>query len=118
MASECSVKIDTRDSFWIVTDPTPLSEIHDIVFMSSLARLELQFRGGLQCDKDRPTLYTDKSAAFEDGQRRLDAREEARYSTDDRPCAWCGATPARNFDDPLCDKCAVNFYPPDPRSTK
>ena len=50
------------DEFWVVTDPTPHSEMIDILFQTSLQNLALQFKGGLTMDR-HPTIFTDKAEA-------------------------------------------------------
>ena len=60
---------DTR--FWIVTDPSSHStEIEDIFFETTIRGLELQFRGGLTCER-HPTLFTERGEAEEDARHRL-----------------------------------------------
>lgn len=50
------------DKIWIVTNPTPKSEIADILFSATMAELELQFRGGLGA-KDIVAVFTDECSA-------------------------------------------------------
>ena len=56
--------------FWVCLDPTPYSEIGDILFEASLQELELQFKGGLDMDRN-PTLFTDRKEASEEALGRL-----------------------------------------------
>ncbi|MHC5058695.1 MAG: DUF6894 family protein [Planctomycetota bacterium] len=60
------------DDLWVVVDPTPESQLEDIVFQASLRRLELQFRGGLTMDRN-PTLFTDENEARVEALGRLTA---------------------------------------------
>jgi hypothetical protein len=62
-----------QDKFWVVTDPTPESELGDILFEASLADLERQFRGGLKMESN-PTLFTEKGEAENEARARLIAR--------------------------------------------
>ena len=59
------------DTFWVVTDPSRVCEIADILFEASLASLERQFRGGLTAT-DNPTLFTDREEAEREAKARLD----------------------------------------------
>jgi len=67
------MKYGTDYKFWVVTDPTPHSELIDILFEASLRDLELQFKGGLSADHN-PTLFTEKSEAEREARKRLRAR--------------------------------------------
>lgn len=58
------------DDFWVVVDPTPESQLEDVVFRATLRRLELQFKGGLTMDRN-PTLFTDEKEAKVEGYGRL-----------------------------------------------
>jgi len=64
-----------HDKFWVVTDPTPVSTLTDILFETSLAGLERQIRGGLTI-ADNPTIFTD-------------------HAEDDRPADLGGDPPER-----------------------
>lgn len=64
------MKYGPHDTFWVVTDPTPLSELADILFQASLADLALQFKGGLTIEEN-PTLYTDETEARTEAIARL-----------------------------------------------
>ncbi|MCK6481659.1 MAG: hypothetical protein L6R43_16405 [Planctomycetes bacterium] len=63
-----------KDPFWMVTNPTPNSELVDICFETSLENLALQVKGGLSMDAD-PTLFTDRAEAEVEARCRLVARE-------------------------------------------
>ena len=64
------MKIGTDDKIWAVVDPTPQSELADVLFQTSLRDLELQFKGGLSAEKN-PTLFTDRAEAQAEAQARL-----------------------------------------------
>jgi hypothetical protein len=74
MAGETStdVRIGPEDRIYVVTDPTPRSELGDILSEGNLHDLELQFRGGLTCEQ-RPTIFTNHSEAEKDAKRRIAA---------------------------------------------
>ena len=65
-----------KDTFIIVTNPTPNSELADICFETSLENLALQLKGGLSMDAD-PTLFTDRAEAEVEAHCRLVAMETA-----------------------------------------
>ena len=71
------MRLGPDDEFWIVTDPTPESQMGDIVFEASLRRLELQFKGGLTMDRT-PTLFTDRKEAEIEAYGRLVAARAAK----------------------------------------
>jgi len=50
------------DALWVVTDPTCESEVGDILFEASLRKLDLQFKGGLDIERN-VTLFTERSEA-------------------------------------------------------
>lgn len=58
------------DRFWVVTDPTPESEIGDILFETDVRGFVLQVRGGLDEDR-RPTIFADRESAEADAMARL-----------------------------------------------
>ncbi len=60
------------DKLWVVTDPTRESEVDDILFEASLRRLALQFKGGLDIERN-VTLFTEKSEAEVEAFGRLTA---------------------------------------------
>ena len=57
------------DKFWMVTDPTPESEMGDICFETTLRSLALQLKGGLTIEQN-PTIFTDHDAAVAEASRR------------------------------------------------
>ena len=65
------------DDFWVVVDPTPESQLEDVVFRATLRRLELQFKGGLTMDRN-PTLFTDEKEAKVEGYGRLVAMRASK----------------------------------------
>lgn len=65
-----------EDRFWIVTNPSSVSEMGDILFECSLRELDLQFKGGLTMD-DNPTLFTDRKEAEAEARRRMIVRQAA-----------------------------------------
>jgi hypothetical protein len=72
-----SMRFGRDDKFWVVTDPTPESEMGDICFEASLCDLERQFKGGLTADHN-PTLFTDRREAEIEAFGRLVAMRAAR----------------------------------------
>jgi hypothetical protein len=58
------------DRLWVVVDPTPESQMEDVVFQASLRQIDLQFKGGLTMDRN-PTLFTDEKEAKVEGYGRL-----------------------------------------------
>jgi hypothetical protein len=64
------MKLNVHDRFWMVTDPTSLSELGDICFETSLADLVLQIKGGLEL-KENPTIFTAEDDARLEGRKRL-----------------------------------------------
>lgn len=62
------------DRIWIVTKPTPESEIVDILFSSTMDELELQFRGGLEA-KNIVAIYTEEPEARRIAEGQLLVRE-------------------------------------------
>ena len=66
------MRLNTDDTFWLVTDPTSLSELIDICFATTLRGLELQFRGGLTAAQNL-TLFTERAEAEREAGRRLQA---------------------------------------------
>jgi hypothetical protein len=58
------------DRFWVVTDPTPVSEIVDILFECDVPGFIRQVKGGLS-EQDHPTFYADRSSAEADALARL-----------------------------------------------
>ena len=64
------MKFNVHDKFWMVTDPTPVSELGDICFQTSLEDLVLQIKGGLEL-KENPTIFTAEDDARLEGRKRL-----------------------------------------------
>ena len=65
------------DKFWVVVDPTPESEMGDILFETSLRGLELQFKGGLTMAQN-PTIFSDQQEAKYEAFGRLTAMRAAQ----------------------------------------
>ncbi len=65
------------DTLWVVTDPTRESEVGDILFKASLRKLALQFKGGLDIERN-VTLFTEKSEAEVEAFGRLTAMRASR----------------------------------------
>ncbi len=65
------------DKFWVVVDPTPVSELGDILFETTLHGLELQFKGGLTMAQN-PTIFTDQQEAKYEAYGRLTAMRAAQ----------------------------------------
>ena len=59
-----------NDPFWVVTDPTRVSTLVDILFETTLAGLERQFRGGLTI-AENPTIFTDRAEAEAEARTRM-----------------------------------------------
>ncbi len=64
------MRFGPKDPFWVVTDPTPDSTLGDILFETTLAGLERQFKGGLTMDEN-PTIFTDREEAEQEARARL-----------------------------------------------
>ncbi len=71
------MRFGPNEKFWVVTDPTPVSELGDILFQASPRDLDLQFKGGLTMDQN-PTLFTEKAEAEAEAQARMVAARAAR----------------------------------------
>jgi hypothetical protein len=65
------------DKFWVVVDPTPVSELGDVLFESTIRGLELQFKGGLTMAQN-PTILTDEQEAKYEAFGRLTAMRAAQ----------------------------------------
>lgn len=65
------------DKFWVVVDPTPVSELGDVLFETTVRGLELQFKGGLAMAQT-PTIFTDPGEAEREARRRLLAAHAAQ----------------------------------------
>ena len=64
------MRYGSDDKFWIVIDPTPASELSDVMFEASLNDLYLQFKGGLTMDQ-HPTIITQRKEAELEAFNRL-----------------------------------------------
>jgi hypothetical protein len=69
-----TMRFGPKDKFWVVTDPSPLSVLGDVLFAASLTDLLLQFRGGLTLDQN-PTLFTERAEAEAEATARLRKRD-------------------------------------------
>lgn len=58
------------DKFFVVVDASPISELGDIWFESSLRNLMNQFRGGLTLEEN-PTIFTSQGETLREARRRL-----------------------------------------------
>lgn len=66
------------DRFWIVVDPNTFTdEESDLLFESSLRWLGLQFKGGLDVERN-PTLFSDRKEAEIEAYGRMTAARAAR----------------------------------------
>ena len=87
---QAGVRLGPNDRFWLVTNPTPESEESDILYETTLAGLERQFRGGLTA-AENPTIFTDEGAARVEAFGRMvamrAARAIAREAAEGRPVA-------------------------------
>ena len=71
------MRFGPEDKFWVVTDPTPETELSDCCFDCSLGSLERQFKGGLSMTQN-PTLFTKRREAEVEAYGRLVAMRAAR----------------------------------------
>ena len=75
------MKITTETRLWIVTDPTPVSVIEDVLHPCTLPQLENIMLGtAMRCGRQRMsdanlTIYTDEAEAREDAEARLNAHD-------------------------------------------
>ena len=69
------MRLEATDQFWIVEDPTRDSTTADICWSTSLAGLEVQFRGGWTTGR-RPTLHLRREEAERDAAVRLAVRDD------------------------------------------
>jgi len=67
------------ERFWVVTRPTPASELADICFSCDFKRFALQIRGGLDVE-DIYGIYADEQLATADARRLLASRRRSRKS--------------------------------------
>jgi len=80
------MRFNKTDKFWVMVDASPISELGDILFETTLEGLERQFKGGLTCD-DNPTIFTDANEAEAEALARLaisKAAEAMRQAPDKR----------------------------------
>ena len=63
--------------FWVVTKPSPVSELVDICFECTFARLQLQYLGGLR-PADIHGIYTGEGEATRTAMWLLDQLENAK----------------------------------------
>lgn len=75
------MRFGPKEKFWVVTDPTPVSVLGDILFAASLEDLRLQFLGGFSTEQN-PTLFTDQAEATAEAMVRLQARQESATGRD------------------------------------
>jgi len=74
------MKITTETRLWIVTDPSPVSVIEDVLHPCTLPQLENIMLGtAMRCGKQRMsdanlTIYTNAADAEADAEARLAAR--------------------------------------------
>ena len=70
--------ISGDDTFWVVEDPTELSELGDICYEVNLERLQYIIHGTLLTQQmlRNPTLHATERAATADAQSRLAARHD------------------------------------------
>jgi hypothetical protein len=59
------------ETFWLVTKPSPVSELGDVCFPCTVGELMLRTLGGLQAD-DIVGVYADENQAKEAAKRSLD----------------------------------------------
>lgn len=71
------MRLGPDDKFWVVVDPSPVSELDDILFETTLRGLGLQFKGGLTMDQN-PTIFTDHQEAKYEAFGRLTATRAAQ----------------------------------------
>ncbi len=67
------MRFGPTDKFWMVLDPTPISELADILFETSILGLALQNKGGLEIDR-RPMIFTDPEEARAEAMSRLEGQ--------------------------------------------
>jgi len=71
LCSKCSVeKAVTGEQVWIVTDPTPESEMVDILFPATAIEFIRQVKGGLT-EAMNPAFYANEADAKRDASNRL-----------------------------------------------
>jgi hypothetical protein len=57
--------------FWVVTEPTDVSTLEDILFDTNIDGLALQLKGGLSIEKQKPEIFTQQGDAMAEAERRL-----------------------------------------------
>ena len=77
------MRFDADHKFHDVVNPTPDSELGDIVFEASLRDLELQFKGGLSIE-EHPTLFTDPREAEREAIARMVALRISKVVVSER----------------------------------
>ena len=80
-------------SIWVVTKPAPSSTLDDILFLSSVREMELQYKGGLTQDEllevfpadqeAAATAFANKALAGKNEQRRTHKRDVYRIAIND-----------------------------------
>jgi hypothetical protein len=79
--TEDGMKIAKNDKFWVVSDPTSVSTLDDILFETTLTGLENQIIGAMRLgyrmtDSDKNmVIYSDGIKARKDAESRLTARD-------------------------------------------
>ena len=71
------MRIGMDDAIWVVTEPTPQSELGDVCFEATFSKLLLQLRGGLDAEKI-VALFTERNEAEIEAYGRLVAARAAR----------------------------------------
>lgn len=68
------------DKVWLVTDPTDVSVIEDVLYETNTTDLGYLIigTGGAAWRASHPALYTDETEAREDARARLAARDAAK----------------------------------------
>jgi len=65
---------------WVVTDPTEVSEMVDILFEADFKRLANYIRGSSSGDweAENTKIYDDKASATADAKKRMEHRDERK----------------------------------------
>lgn len=69
---------DEVGKFWVVTKPSPHSDIQDIVFQTNVMGMRLQFLGGLHQDEVYG-FYKTKTKAMNIGKKLLTKRNKSQF---------------------------------------
>jgi len=111
-----NLKVDEVGEFWVVTVPTPDSELLDILFKRTVADLALSYRGGLS-PSDLLGVFTDEGRAREFALKQLQnppgptaARRTAFFHRDDTLLAGLSfgeLIDAVHSNEPAIDEAAV-----------